>query len=660
VQRAETQFRQGNFDAVLKSIHEFTALEPQALLSLLNDPTRKVAPAAWVPDLLDRVREKLDPEQRARVMDHIETELSEALNARQKSALKRFLVAYSRWPQAAAARRELAKLLTGEGKFQEAELLLLQNRTDADQRVAAEATRQLAEVWEQLGLYQEAGMLLSELRGRFADVRLADGRNGRQYLSEYPRDLLSWEAAQRLLPIEGRVEQVRITELRDVDERLRDAFSGYRRRLTTGVGGSYELLEKGSTEAGRLVQIDRETGIEVATIEMQGSYSAPNPQRDFQVGHFIPIAGLTSLSGLSLLERRMSWKTVPAGLDEHPETIQVGPCGPEFCTYQSSQNLYVLHPGTGEILWQRENLESNQGQIDVNTGLLGDREVLVLFSSGGANGRVPSEYTVYKTSSGEELRRGKLDISLRQNKLVFGRMLAYVTDAPSPSLRIWDPLTNKNVLDENFAGRALSEIRFAQVRYAEEIVVALPTGRTRVISGRTGAVRLDVNLPPEALSGASLVVAFADEQRYYLNLQRSGSGAMGNSYGYVSDAMLPMVHMQGDFYAIDRATNEELWHRHFPQQSIVYAPDYRLPFLMALSRVRSRAPSGANQALRIDIIDCRTGDTISSRSNIVSDRLVQMAYERDAGRLELRGPVTQIRLEFDPGDKPPVHETQRP
>jgi outer membrane protein assembly factor BamB len=302
----------------------------------------------------------------------------------------------------------------------------------------------------------------------------------------------------------------------------------------------------------------------------------------------------------------------------------------------------VLNPGTGEVLWQRRNLEPKQGLfMDANMGLFGDREVLVLFSDDR------SSYTVFKTLNGEELRRGKLDINVRQNRMVFGRNLVYVSESPTPALRMWDPLSNRMLLDESFAGRALSEVRFAKVRFSDELVLALPSGRVRVIDGRSGAVRLDLQLNPEALTNVNLLVAFADDQRYYINLQRSAGGMNSANYGYVSDSFLPVVPIQGDLYAVDIATGKLLWSRPVPQQSIVYTPEYRLPFLVALSRVRSRAPNGANQSLRVDLIDCQTGEALGSKSNIVYDRLLQMGYERDAGRFELRGAVVQVRVEFE-------------
>src|SRR6185437_4349709 len=89
---------------------------------------------------------------------------------------------------------------------------------------------------------------------------------------------------------------------------------------------------------------------------------------------------------------------------------------------------------------------------------------------------------------------------------------------------------------------------------------------------------------------------------------------------------------------VDRKTNKVLWSRMLPQQTILHVPEYQLPFLISLSRLRSRAQGGTQQSLRVEAIDCQTGDVLGEKPNILADRILQIQYERDDGVLELRGP----------------------
>jgi len=329
-------------------------------------------------------------------------------------------------------------------------------------------------------------------------------------------------------------------------------------------------------------------------------------------------------------------------MGKYREQTRVGPSGPTFCTFQTRQSLYLLNPGNGQVLWQRNDLEPNQGLfLDPNTGFFGDREALVVFTD-------RKSYSVLNTLNGAEIRRGKLTLDKDFIRMSFGRNLVYVSESPSPSLRIWDPLTDKLLMDVPFTGRPAY---YLTVKFRQEFALVLPTGNVRVIDGKTGAEKLDVKLPPEKLINIQTVQVFADEERYYLNIQRAVPGNSSTSYHFnVGDSFLPGVAVQGELYAVERGTNRILWERIVPLQMMIYVPEYRLPFLVSLSRVRHRNPYGGNaQSLQVDVIDCQTGEPLGSRSNILNDRILQLQYDREEGVIELKGPLTRTRLEFGRG-----------
>ncbi|HVW00873.1 MAG TPA: PQQ-binding-like beta-propeller repeat protein, partial [Planctomycetaceae bacterium] len=543
MQRAEFQLRRGKIEEALQAGREFAGLDLSGPLPIPDDTARVASAAGWMPDLLTRVRSGMGPEDAGRIDSQVESELNAALKTGTEEALRTFLTAYSRCSQANFARRELAERFLRHGRSQEAELLLLEIRRDGAQVEQAEASRLLVELWDRMGLYSEAGAMLAELETRFANVPVGGRRSGRQYVDAFPHDSLSWSAWRRHVPVDWPVKHVRIVEEREVDPRLRETYTGYRRQLTPPRGNSFDLLDKGTTESGRFYQIDRDTGIVVETYEIAGTYAAATFQQQTLVGHVLPIATANAVHGLSLLERREAWNVNPPGHGRRMEVARIGPSGPGYFVFQTRQNLMVMSPDTGEIVWQRDDLEPGQGLFtDPTTGLIGDREALVVFSPDRCT------YTVYSTHSGAELRRGKLDLNTRLHRIAFGRMLLYVTAGDEPALRIWDPLTNRNVFDEPYEGKS-----YSSVRNAEEVLVVSTRGQVRIIDGHTGKTQLEVQLGPDELQNVNQSQAFADSQRYYLNLQRSVVPTPLNSYSYyVNDSFLPTVSVHGDLYAVDR------------------------------------------------------------------------------------------------------------
>ena len=88
---------------------------------------------------------------------------------------------YARWPQASAVRIELARRARETGRFQDAELLLLEVRRGGGPQ-AVQAGVELAELWVQMGLYQEAASLLARLERETPHVEIDRSATVRQYV----------------------------------------------------------------------------------------------------------------------------------------------------------------------------------------------------------------------------------------------------------------------------------------------------------------------------------------------------------------------------------------------------------------------------------------------------------------------------------------------
>jgi hypothetical protein len=310
--------------------------------------------------------------------------------------------------------------------------------------------------------------------------------------------------------------------------------------------------------------------------------------------------------------------------------------------------LYVVDPVDGRVLWQRDDLEAASGLMSESfLGIIGDEEVLVVFASNGSN------YTVYETATGAELRRGKLDLQQRPRRAIGRRLFHYTAAADGRRLRVWDALEDRFLWDQPADGIAEASIlegaapgtkMFAFIPESNEAAFVTTSGRIRVVDLLTGDDKLEVALESKLFENLCSLRAFRDRERYFFNLQRSWPpGKAPSDPGQVMhDASIPCAHVEGELCAVDKRTGRMLWQRTFGKRSFLQFVDLPLPVLVSLCRVRKQDQS----TLSIEVLDVETGETVGSRENLLYDRLLQASYDRPSGLIELRGAKTTVRLEL--------------
>ena len=648
-QRADFEQRRGNPEGALAAARELVSLNLQTPLLLDDDPSRAIAVDAWVRSLLARIWRDADASQLIHLSHQIDDDLEAAFVSGDVNTLRHLAFVFAGWPQADRARLQLARSVLSQGAYQEAELALLECRSSDVPAVSGEAARMLVEIWNERGLYHEAALLLEQLGTRFADIDVAPGVTGARYVARFPRDAVTWSAYQRLSAGAALSEShIRISEQRWFNGRLHSTYNGNgMQHHATPRGSSFDLFDKGQQVEGQLVVIDRHSGVEFDdVIKVPARYYPPAPQHAF-IGHFFPLGTPGAVYGVSLLERKTIWG--PSELTALPsnDVVRVGPAGPGFCTFQRRPYLYVLDPANGRLLWKRNDLDAMTGMMtDLYSGLFGDSQVLTLFGADRCS------YTVFDTATGAERCRGKLDIDQRTRR-VFGRLLFYMSNTPDARrLRIWDPLTDRLLLDEPaanimdasmLAGVPAGTKLMTFLNQSDELACITSSGHARVIDVRTGDLKVDTPLPAEQLLNLGTLRAFSDHDRYYINLQRypTSSETMQTSY-IASDTTLPAVHVQGDLCAIDRQSKQVAWSRPFGNRSVLQLPDFKLPVLIGLCRIRRVD----RLSLQVEVVDSRTGQVRAVQDGLLPDRILQLSYNHEPATIELRGAKTEIRLEF--------------
>ena len=659
-------------DAVrtVRAARALAALSLDHELELDEHGQHVVSLDTWARGFLRQVRERVadSPDETDRVNVLLNHERDELLKSSDAGTLRQFARLCDDWPQTSDVRFRLADLLLARGDFQEAELLLARDRVSTDPQVAAAATARMLRLWEQIGLYSLAANLLSELETRFGDVELltvtGERLTGRAFVAAFPRDSMTWRAFARRQRPNWDVRRVAISEDRQHSGELR-LFEGFgngdiRNRTLIRAGLGVHLFQTQSlfrpTQDPGWQFVDRDSGVVIGQLPQLDRYypTGLQPGAPAAANHFFPVGGPGRMLGFSLLGRDQAepaWDTPFAPLRATQEFLRVGPMGPGFCVYQSRQHLIVVDPATGRIAWRRE-LEPHAGLLsEGDTGLFGDREALFVF------GADQSAFTVYETATGREIRKGRLPADQHQSRRAFGRKLFHIAEVNNVRrLRIWDPLTDRNELDEPLANgmSASSPVITAD----GELLLVLRSGRVRVIDVYNSLVKLDVTLSESDVRGTNMLVGFSDRDRYYLNVRRilENSNRVSLSY-FLNETLVPKVDVLGELYGFERPATpqpldgvtgtlgKKLWMRTMPQRTILRLDNARLPFLIGLARRQVQGHTDKS-ALRVEAIDALSGDLLGSYDHVLPTRIVQTQHDPVAARVTLVGLSTRITLDY--------------
>lgn len=623
------------------------------------------------------VRKSLETTQfpaRAQLQDLIERDMQVAVSLDTIDSLSHFLKLYSATREAGRIRNRLADRLAMNGRVQEAELLLLQNRSHSDSEVQAVAEALLISLWSRLQLSYEAGAALYGFSNRFPETSLAavredrletimsvlargnpdagavvksDELTGADFVRLFAGDESARKVFRDLHPLDWKVRRITVSQHTQgaSNPLLKKLWSGAPRRVVYGQRSEFDIV-RGSNGLQSWWQIlDRIAGTERGRIVMPARMTMPGAQGYHSVGHLMPVgtpAGMQSVSLLEYHDERPFWKLrfPPLDTESSQSLIEPGPATPSVCVFQTRKHLFGVDPASGRILWRRSDLDLASGvQVDREAGLFGDEQVLVMFHADKAS------YTLFKMQTGEIIRKDRLDIDFGYPHRVIGRKLFHVTRGTGNTgkrIRIWDPLTGNMDLDEEIIQR----FNPAWSTDGELALITTDT-RLRVFSPDASKVLVDLELSPEETSHISSLRVFTDDRNIYVNLQRSEVAGNSNKiYSLASDSVVPVDHVhRGLLIAISRNNGKLLWKTPVQQRSFVRIDRGSLPFLVGLSRVSPRRGSNL-RSLEIRVIDQSTGEDFLEPVSLIQDKIVHYQIDRDAGELQLYGIDSRIDLSF--------------
>jgi len=677
IQVARWEQQHGSAVRALPQVASIASLGLNSFISVDPYAEQVVTSDAWGRSLILSARQQASPDEWQAVVHKVEQHRKQALKTDTIASLEQFVSIYASLPEAGSVRNQLADRLIQQGRFQSAELLLIQNRTSPDDEVRAVAEVLLICLWDRLGINIEAGQALQRVASEFRDVSLQpvtrdrmasvsaslssplDEATGRGFLAAFDKSSLSWRVFQDLQPLGWRVRRVQVSGqgLAGANPNAPGVWRKVTRRVDNSPNTGFDVVgtdggTDGGREMSRWVLLDRLSGATRAEVLMPQRSQLPMPRYRY-VGHLMPVGGKTQMHAVSLLESRDGrpfWRhhfrpvESVSGEKASNDAIEPSVATPSVFVFQTVKHLIGIEPRSGRVLWRRSDLDLESGvRVDREAGLFGDDETLTLFHKDAET------YSILSSQTGETIRTNTANVDFRYPKRVFGRKLFHVTNeitdgqnSPSRRIRVWDPARPEFDFDEEIVGR----LNFASSSNGE---MALLIGQTLQVFRMPEMDPIaSIEFAQADLTRFTTLRMFSDPQNVYLNLQERTTGLSSgrNNYYLAGDSSIPLNSVfKGSLMAVEKATGKILWKRSVQPRSVLNITQCSLPFLIGLSRVSPRG-NNTQRALEVELIDRQTGQTLGHADRLIPDRIVHCVVDRDRGLLTLHGLSSRIDLDF--------------
>lgn len=628
---------QGKLDQAFDYYMQFASLGDNKQLVTLDDETNgQTRPDVWARGkIAAMIQDAKDPAIRKPLEDRVNREWEQVRASGDDRALAQFVRSFGdhfpvgREAQLALAERKFAT--NADEDAREAQALLLKVWATAPERaIAARAVESLARLMTRRGMMDDAVAMYSKLGEEYADVAIRDGKSGADFFNDLLTD-------KRLLPY---LEPTRVA--------LPEKIKVTRTTGSAGGGQAYNFEPDGAennpfykrhrltlTSSGNnqweIKVLDRMTNAEKIRFPGMLFYAVngnvPRHRIAQAYGQLLLVHTGYKVVCLDLAEKKQLWEFNPL-LDvkvdanrfndgtiplEEDVAIPLGQDGTRLgigrATVLDANIACILYrdgligfdPLTGQKLWTRMN-------VNPMSIIFGDAQYIFVVERAADNRFVRSR--VFQAADGKPVDSAP-DFSgiYASDSLVqyVGRnILVQDGNEKTSTLRLYDPLTGKNIWSRDYAAKS------SVLRSTDQSLTAMisPNGKFEVVDVKSGRVvftgQIDTANVAAHARELQRPVLLVDRQRFYLVLN-NGKSANPNRY-YYNNLYIRYQEVTGAIYCFDRTSGTRLWYtdKLFQGQQLVVDRFAELPALIASTS--TQADDGTNQWVhRVIIVDKANG-----------------------------------------------------
>lgn len=676
--------QQGRLVEAFQAYLDFTSLAAnQDQIPVINEPSVKVQPGLWAQGRIAQLVAKASPAQRRPLEAEIASRWQKIKSSEKIEDLQRFVVAFgSQFAAGREARLFLAERLTKENRLLEAELHLLQLRSQQDDRsMAARAAEALAQLMTRRGLLDEAVAYYRILGSEFARVVVRDGKNGAELFKELSAD-------KRYLPYLGDVEDsvfgvpLRVEEIPGTTYPTSN-FQSYEFKGATNLFTEKHRLVWMSNNNGmsgvEIKLVDQNTGedrwsMKTAPMRIGQQRISNLPGRQLRLPCFITghlgvfYAGHTVVA-LNLVDRKKLWEydllsplRTPLdnqamnatmlelgpdlslqvmNADSTVETLGlIGAVTPSFVCLRTQDGLMALDPATGNTLWTRND-------VSRRTSIFADEDLLYLIEPRGDSSGGPTR--AIRGRDGTTVSVPDFGHAYRAPHRTLGGRILLSENDPTGALvlRLYDIRLGKDTWKKTLPFKTI----LLQTEDPELLAYLDPKGTVTAVDLRLRQEIFQSVVAEGHMEKVNSGLFLEDAHQFYLTLSRPpeqpalpGQAAFAGA-GAVSNLMFMRAEpVNGTVYAFEKPTGKVNWYLQVPTQMLLMEQFRVMPMMIFSARVSSPAQGVPNRfineasTLSVDkrtgkrLYDKRTGRTGSSFGVTPFQSLV---IDRRAGTFDL-------------------------
>ncbi|HEV3257311.1 MAG TPA: PQQ-binding-like beta-propeller repeat protein, partial [Gemmataceae bacterium] len=689
---AEGRRGQGRLTEAFDYYEKFGALaDPKELLSVVDELPVKAPADVWAAGRITAMMadKSVKPEQRQELENLIAKRWDALKSSTDTGALRKFVAMFgSQFKVGREARLVLAERLmeeSGTGALPEAERQLLLLRVQQnDPQLGAEAVETLARLLARKGLLEDAAYYYRVLGHEFAEVKLRDGRTGRDYFDDLATDKRFlpyldepgqvWTSGKVSVKTEqGQFQQVQALYTFESDGEPLPYFRAHRVALELNMH-QFRLMDRRSNAVEWQSNLTR-------TMFQNFAYQGTpfgSPRFPYHtVGHVVVLNLGTHVFGIDPINHQVLWEKNLLGAqgmtalaqiipDPKDDTLlviyqdgwaqkigQTGPIEASYVCLQTRDGLIALEPVSGRTLWTRSD-------VSTRCSIFGDADHVFVVEMN--NDGQPSTTRALRAADGvTDKDVPEFTAVYQQRQRVLGRrLLASDTVNGKVVLRLYDIPSGKDIWKREFAANTLV-LRSEQPNLAGAVE---PDGKATVVDLATGKEVLQATLDAKHLEKAQGVTLVQDRDHTYVAIN-GPSDPNANPWGGAHSGFLPQagvrsVPVNGMLYAFHRddpAPKKPHWIAQMPYK-ILHDPkdpnSYQgppgqmmlleqindLPVLMFVTFYQKLAGNGPNrwvsQGLAVTALDKRTGKMLYDQSELTNGQQFY-SYNTDLhdGKIEM-------------------------